>query len=143
MMTSARNQFAGKVVRMERGAVNDEVELVLPGGERIVATITHASVERLGLAVGGEAIALVKASWVIVATEDGAKLRLSARNRLDGTVAHVEPGAVNTEVVIELEGGNSVAAIITNVAARRLGLAVGKRASAIFKASSVILGVAS
>jgi len=50
---------------------------------------------------------------------------------------------VNTEVVIALKGGNSVAAIITNRAARELKLAEGKRARAIFKASSVILGVAS
>ena len=111
-------------------------------GERIVSTITHVSVENLGLQVGREAIALVKASSVIVATDDGAPLKLSARNRLDGTVTRLAPGAVNTEVVIELKGANSVAAIITNVAARRLALAVGTRAAAIFKASSVILGVA-
>jgi len=69
-------------------------------------------------------------------------MKLSARNRLDGTISQVEPGAVNTEVVIELKGGNSVAAIITNKAAKTLGLKVGNPASAIFKASSVIIGVA-
>jgi molybdate transport system regulatory protein len=142
MMTSARNHFAGKISRITKGAVNDEVELTLAGGERIVATITHVSVENLGLQVGSDAVALVKASWVIVATGDGAKLKLSARNRLDGTITQVEPGAVNTEVVIEVKGGNSVAAIITNKAARTLALKVGNPASAIFKASSVIIGVA-
>jgi len=141
MMTSARNHFAGKVARITKGAVNDEVELKLAGGERIVSTITHVSVENLGLQVGSDAIALVKASWVIVATDAGGKLKLSARNRLDGKIVQVEPGAVNTEVVIELKGGNSVAAIITNKAAKTLELKVGKPASAIFKASSVIIGV--
>ena len=141
MMTSARNHYAGKVVRITRGAVNDEIELELSGGERIVSIITHVSAESLGLRVGGDAMALVKASWVIVAVDDGKKIKLSTRNRLDGKVTKLDTGAVNTEVVIELKGGNTVAAIITNTAAKQLGLKVGNAASAIFKASSVILGV--
>ncbi|MGQ0622658.1 MAG: TOBE domain-containing protein [Panacagrimonas sp.] len=142
MMTSARNHFAGKVTRITRGAVNDEVELKLPGGEKIVAIITHESTETLGLKKGAEAVALIKASWIIVAVEDGAPLKLSARNRLSGVVGSLTPGAVNTEVVIGLKGGQSVVAIVTRASATSLELAVGKTASAIFKASSVILGVA-
>ena len=122
--------------------MNDEVELKLSGGERLTATVTHQSVENLGLKLGAEAVALVKASWVIVAIEEGTPLKLSARNRLTGTVSQLTPGAVNTEVVIALKGGNSVAAIVTNESARTLKLAEGMAASAIFKASSVILGVA-
>jgi molybdate transport system regulatory protein len=140
MLTSARNHFAGTIKGITRGAVNDVVELELIGGDTIVAVITHGSVENLGLKVGVEAFALVKASWVIVAT--GKPGKLSARNRLDGTIAKVETGAVNSEVVITLKGGTSVAAIITNESAKALGLAVGKPASAIIKASSVIIGVA-
>ena len=142
MKTSARNQFVGRITRIRAGAVNDEVELELRGGERLVAVITHESLENLGLRPGVEAVALVKASWVIVAIDDGAPLKLSARNRLAGTIKRLVRGAVNTEVVIEVKDGPSVAAIITNVAAKQLKLAKGKRASAIFKASSVILGVA-
>ena len=55
--------------------------------------------------------------------------------------ARLTPGAVNSEVVIELEGGQSIAAIITNAAAKELKLKAGQPASALFKASSVILGV--
>jgi molybdate transport system regulatory protein len=143
MLTSARNHFAGIVTRIRRGSVNDEVELLLSGGEPLTAIVTHASVQNLGLKVGVEAIALVKASWVIVAPASGLRLKLSARNQLTGTVRRLLPGAVNTEVVIALKGGNSVAAVITNGAAKELKLAEGKRARAIFKASSVILGVAS
>ena len=69
-------------------------------------------------------------------------MRLSARNQLAGSVTRIVPGAVNTEVVLELPGGGSVAAIITNQSATALGLAQGSAATAIFKASSVILGVA-
>jgi len=142
MLTSARNHFAGIVTRIRRGSVNDEVELLLSGGERLSAIVTHESVRNLGLKAGVEAIALIKASWVIVAPASGSRLKLSARNQLTGTIRRLLAGAVNTEVVIGLKGGNSVAAIITNGAVKELKLAEGKRARAIFKASSVILGVA-
>lgn len=140
MKTSARNQFLGKVTQVKRGAVNDEVELEVVGGQKIVAIVTHESTEGLGLAVGAEAFALIKSSSVILVTED-ADAKFSTRNRLSGIVARVQPGAVNTEVVIDLAGGGVVAAIITNESCNTLGLAVGVKASAIFKASSVILGV--
>lgn len=140
MKTSARNQFLGKVCALKEGAVNDEVELEVAGGHRIVAIVTHESTEGLGLQPGAEAFALIKASSIIIVTDDSGA-RFSARNRLAGTVSHVQTGAVNTEVVIELSGGGSVAAIVTNESATSLGLATGKPATAIFKASSVIVGV--
>ena len=140
MKTSARNQFQGKVSAFHRGAVNDEIELEIPGGHRIVATITHESSESLGLKVGSEAFALVKASSVILATgNDG--MRLSARNHLAGNITRVQPGAVNTEVTLEIGTGVTVAAVVTNESAQELALAEGQRAEAIFKAASVIIGV--
>jgi molybdate transport system regulatory protein len=143
MLTSARNHFAGQVTRIHKGAVNDEVELVLSGGERLTAIVTHESVQNLGLKIGKDAVALVKASWIILALDVKPSLKLSARNQLAGEIKRLTRGAVNAEVVIELKGGNSVAAIITNDAVKELKLAIGKRVVAIFKASSVILGVAS
>ncbi|WP_028534571.1 TOBE domain-containing protein [Paludibacterium yongneupense] len=140
MKTSARNQFFGTVRRLTLGAINDEVEIELKGGDRLVAVITHESTERLGIRVGGEAIALVKAPWIIVMTDD-AGVKLSARNRLAGEVVALAPGAVNTEVTIKLAGGTTVSAIITSQSATELGLAVGKSASAVFKASHIIVGV--
>jgi molybdate transport system regulatory protein len=140
MKTSARNQFAGKVTRLKSGAVNDEVELEIPGGEKIVAIVTHESTESLGLTMGVEAFALVKASSIILAGGDS-DIRLSARNQLRGKISRIQNGAVNSEVVIELPGGGMIAAIITNQSCETLGLAVGGAATAIFKASSVIVGV--
>jgi len=70
MKTSARNQLAGQVAAVRPGAVNDEVELALPGGGTIVAIVTLASVRALGLAPGAEATALIKASDVILAVND-------------------------------------------------------------------------
>ena len=139
MKTSARNLFLGTVSECKPGAVNDEVRLQLPGGPCLVAIVTRESVERLGLKPGVPAMALVKASSVIVATElDG--IRLSTRNQLPGTVVSVSPGAVNAEVVIDIGGGATVAAIVTQASMQSLGLKTGIKATALFKASSVILG---
>lgn len=140
MKTSARNQFAGDVVALRKGAVNDEIEIGVAGGQRVVAVITHESAESLGLAVGAKAFALVKASSVIVATDVGPG-KLSARNQFTGTVTRVEHGAVNDEVVIDIGDGLTIAAIVTSASAKALGLAEGTQATAIFKASSVIVGV--
>jgi len=140
MKTSARNQFFGKVSRIERGAVNDEIEIELAGGDHIVAVITQASTRHLGLEIGSEAIALVKAPWVMLAAGAG-DLRLSARNRLSGTVVELTPGAVNTEVILQLQGGNTLCAIVTDDSVQELALAAGKPATAFFNASHVIVGV--
>jgi molybdate transport system regulatory protein len=141
MKTSARNQFLGTVAQVKRGAVNDEIELEVAGGQKIVATITRESTEDLGLQPGVQAIAMIKASSIILVIDD-ANAKFSARNRMAGIVSRVQTGAVNSEVVIELDGGGAIAAIITNESCNTLGLAVGARAAGIFKASSVVLGVA-
>lgn len=142
MLTSARNEFPGKVTAIQEGAVNDEIELTLAGGDRIVAVITRQSTLALGLKIGSEAIALVKAPWVILAAPES-RIRLSTRNRLQGVVREVNVGAVNTEVILDLQGGNTLAAIITQDSATSLGLAAGKPLLAFFKASHVIIGVTS
>lgn len=140
MFTSARNQLSGKVTAIQRGAVNDEVEISLPDGQKIVAILTHSSTESLGLKTGSEAFALIKASWIILLT-DTAGIRLSTRNQLSGTVEEVTPGAVNAQVTLKLANGSVIAAIVTNDSVKTLGLAPGVAASAAFKASSVIVGV--
>ncbi len=142
MRTSARNQWVGTIARITRGAVNDEVEIKLTGGTRVVSVITHESVENLALERGQEAIAMVKASSVMVGVAEGPRLGLSARNQLAGKISRITPGAVNTEIVIGLRGGNSVAAIITNTSTKELQLQIGQKALAIFKASSVIVATA-
>ena len=140
MKVSARNVFKGKVSAVKPGSVNAEVEIGLPGGDRLVAVITQESVNTLGIDVGREVVALVKAPWVMLMT-DASGVRLSARNCLAGTVKLVEPGSVNAEVVLTLAGGTEVAAIVTKEAVAELGLKPGVAATAVIKASHVVLGV--
>lgn len=145
LRTSARNQLYGTVTALVRGAVNDEVSIVLPGGQQLVAVVTCESAEALGLAVGGAVVALVKASSVVLvaggalSADDAA--RLSARNRLSGVVSGVRRSEVNAEVTLELPGGTVIAAVVTDASVDALGLEPGASATAVFKASSVLLGV--
>jgi molybdopterin-binding protein len=68
-------------------------------------------------------------------------MKTSARNQLKGTVKSITPGAVNSEVVIELPGGIEIVSIITKHSAESLGLTVGKAVYAVVKASNVMVGV--
>jgi molybdate transport system regulatory protein len=66
-------------------------------------------------------------------------MHASARNRLEGTISSVVPGAVNTEVVLELPGGGHLAAIVSSESVRALGLTPGQRAVALVNPAMVTL----
>jgi molybdopterin-binding protein len=68
-------------------------------------------------------------------------MKLSARNVLKGKVVQIKVGAVNSEVILELPGGAQVVSIITKESAENLGLAPGKTAYAVIKASNVMIAV--
>ena len=68
-------------------------------------------------------------------------MQISARNVLKGKVKKVTPGAVNSEIVIEVAGGVEMVSIITKTSAEKLGLKPGKDVYAIVKASSVMIGI--
>jgi len=68
-------------------------------------------------------------------------MKISARNVLDATVTEVNTGAVNTEVKVQLAGGQEMVSIITNTSARYLQLRPGGDVKVVVKASNVMLGV--
>jgi molybdopterin-binding protein len=69
MKISARNQFKGKIVSIEEGAVNGIVTIDIGGGNQVSATISMGSIKSLGLEVGKEAYAVIKATSVMVAID--------------------------------------------------------------------------
>ena len=140
MKTSARNQFAGTVSRIEAGPVTTQVVLSLRGGNDITAAMTSAAAKKLKLKKGQEAIALVKSSAIVLVT-DFAGYALSARNQLAGSISRLHKGAVSSLVGVTLPGGMVVTASVTNDAVDALSLAVGQEATAVFKAYSVMLAV--
>lgn len=69
MKLSARNQFKGKIVEVVEGAVNGTVKIDIGGGNVISSVITNASIRELGLTVGKEAYAVIKASNVMIGVD--------------------------------------------------------------------------
>jgi molybdopterin-binding protein len=68
-------------------------------------------------------------------------MKISARNVLKGKVKAINPGAVTSEIVIEVAPGVEVTASITKKSADDLKLSVGKEAYAVIKSSSVMVGI--
>ena len=85
MRTSARNQFAGILVSITPGVVNDELSILVNGSQTLIASITHESCRELQLAVGAKVFALIKASAVILDLPNESDTPL-AKNALLGTV---------------------------------------------------------
>ena len=69
MRLSARNQLPGTVIAIEKGAVNGIVTIEVAPGVVITSSITNAAIEELGLTEGAKAVAVIKASSVMVGVE--------------------------------------------------------------------------
>ena len=140
MNISARNVFRGTITSIIRGAVNAEIDLALADGTILCSVITIGAVENLGLKEGMEAYAIIKANSIILGTNLH-EAAISARNLMCGTVQKVIDGPVSAEIDIELGPGTVLSAVITHESARKLGMQEGAHACAIFKASSVLIGL--
>lgn len=134
---SARNQLEGTVTNVQKGAVNGIVTIDV-NGTPVTATISMGSIENLGIRPGVPATAVIKATEVMVGK---GKLKLSARNQFEGKVISVEEGVVNGIVNLDVLGGNIMTATISMGAIRELGLEPGTEATAVVKATSVMVGI--
>ncbi|MCE5235348.1 MAG: molybdopterin-binding protein [Clostridiaceae bacterium] len=70
MKISARNQLKGKVASIQEGAVTSIVVVDIGNGNRITSSITNNAVKELGLTVGADAYAIIKASSVMIGIDD-------------------------------------------------------------------------
>jgi molybdate transport system regulatory protein len=141
MKTTARNQFAGTISEVLQGPATTQVTLDIGGGLTVTASITTAAAQRIKAKKGAEALALVKSSEVVLVS-DFAGYQLSARNQMPGTIARIHQGATTSLLGLTLAGGATITASVTNDAVDALGLKVGQAATAVFKASAVMLAVA-
>ena len=137
MKISARNQLRGTITKINEGAVNGIVTLDV-NGSAVTATISMDSIKGLGLEVGKEAIAVIKATEVMIGLGE---MKLSARNKFTGTITDIKRGAVNAIVTLNACGGNVLSSTISLTAVDELGLEVGKEATAVIKATSVMVAV--
>jgi molybdopterin-binding protein len=67
MKLSARNQIKGKVVEVRKGTTTAHVRIDIGNGVVVTSAVTNEAVDDLGLSVGDDAIAVIKASDVMVA----------------------------------------------------------------------------
>ncbi len=140
MKSSARNQIPGTVSRISRFDHHCLVTLATTHGSRISAQISQPSCQRLKLAEGSPAVAMIKAGNIMLLT-DLAPMAVSAENCLPGTIARIEQGAVNNVVTLDIGGGLSLCAGITLYSSENLLLQTGTPALAVFNATDVVLAV--
>ncbi|WP_075187459.1 TOBE domain-containing protein [Teredinibacter haidensis] len=135
--TSARNQLVGTVTSVTIGAVNVIVELKISEQLTLVAAVTKDSAQSLGIEFGQELVALVKSSQMVL--HQGDKLKLSANNQLKGVISRIQPGAVCSDISVELEDQKSLSVTITQESLEQLALKIEQPVTVCFNASAVIL----
>lgn len=153
MRTSARNQFAGILVSITPGAVNDELGILVNGSQTLIASITHESCRELQLAVGAKVFALIKASAVVLRSPedaDAANLNQAIqaaraaipKNAFISTVRTIVPGEHQSELAVLLESGLIMVTTMPNKDVDAMGIDLGAVVMATIEPSNVIIGIA-
>ncbi|MCF5469141.1 TOBE domain-containing protein [Pseudomonas syringae] len=145
LRTSARNQLLGRIVSITRQGHHDQVRLQLADEVFIDAQVTHDSTLHLGLEIGTDAVALIKAGWLELHAQSakGAK-ETNGNNCLTGQIDSVidaEDGP--SEVRITLPSGQTLCALATPQQLHAQQLQTGVTVQARFAASFVLLGIPS
>jgi molybdate transport system regulatory protein len=134
---SARNQIRGTVGQLKAGQAMTLLHINAEG-QRLVSAITNESVQELGLKSGDPVIALVKSTDAMLIKGDAAQVKISARNRLAGQVTSVQKGNAMAYVTLKV-GELQLGASITSEALDELQINNGDRATAVIKATEVML----
>jgi len=137
LRTSARNQFAGPICAMQEGPAGFEVRLRLDDANELAATITRESAENLGLKIGMEVHALVKATAVALSIHPPADS--TTLNCLCGKVNRIHRGSMSAEVSVLLRSGRSVTAVVSKEALHQMKLELGKPCCTLIEPSGVTL----
>ncbi|CNE98795.1 molybdenum-dependent transcriptional regulator [Yersinia frederiksenii] len=138
LQTSARNQFFGTVIERDHQQVQQHINILLSDGKtRLSAALTQQSADRLQLFAGKEVLALIKAPWIKLITDQA--LAGAADNSLPGKVASIEPGNEHSEVIVALTGGAHLCSTQNNSELHKLNLRVGSNVIAQFNADRVII----
>jgi molybdate transport system regulatory protein len=141
MRTSARNQFAGILVSITPGKVNDELGIMVNASQTLIASITHESCRELQLAVGAKVFALIKASSVVLHLPNESDTPL-AKNALLGTVHMITQGEHQSELAVLLESGLTLVTTMSRHDIDGKGLKEDSAVLAVIEPSNVIIGIA-
>ena len=137
MKISARNVIDVRVTDVKDGAVNAEIDMEMSGGQKLASIISLDSAKELQLADGVKALAIIKASNIMISENSG---KISARNAIPCTISKVISGAVNAQVEL-MAGQQILISMITMDSSESLELTPGKEVYAIIKASDIMIGL--
>jgi len=121
---SARNQLKAEVVKIEKGAVESKIFLKLHGEDTIMAIITNDSIDTLALTV-----------------DTDTTLNKSDLNRFIGKIIRINTDSFNAEVIIELNGGNTICSTMSTEKLDEQKLEIGMEVVAFCKPNTIILGI--
>lgn len=136
---SARNQLKAKVVKIQNGNVESEVFLELGSKDIIMAIITNDSLNTLEIEIGAELYALFKANALTISSD--VSLHKSDLNRFVGKIIRISRDNFNAEVIIELNGGNTICSTMPIERLDELNLKNEVLVAAFCKPKSIILGI--
>ncbi len=135
---SARNQLKAKVLDIKKGIVESRIALELNNKDSITAVITNDSLDTLDIEIGVELYALFKANALIL--NDDSLTDKSNMNSFKGKIVRIEHDNLSAEVIIELNGGNTVCSTFPIDILKKLDLKNGKQVVAFCEPKSIILG---
>jgi len=138
MQISARNQIRGIVDKIVSNEVNANIVIVPKSDNTLFANIENQALNTLHIKQGEEVVALFKSNNVMLSTNGD--IEISARNKIKGTITAITKDSTNSEVILDIGEGESIASIITTGAVKRLKLEVGKEVFAFIKSSDIIVG---
>ncbi|CBJ80176.1 transcriptional repressor for molybdate uptake [Xenorhabdus bovienii str. Jollieti] len=138
LQSSARNQFFGTIVERDHENIQQHVRILLADGKTsISAALTEQSANRLKLVKGKEVLALIKAPWITLSKEPVTATPFD--NALSGQVSLIETGTEHSEVILTLDGGESLCVTLANQEMERSGLQPNDFVTALFNADKVII----
>jgi len=135
LQTSARNQLFATVLHRNHARVQQQLAVQLADGKTVIhVALTHQSAERLQLDEGKEVLLLIKAPWIQISHQPQA-----ADNQLPGTIANIEHGEQQSEVLLTLSSGETLCATVPNTSVTQQKLQPGDAVAAYFNADHVII----
>ncbi|MDC9596427.1 molybdenum-dependent transcriptional regulator [Xenorhabdus anantnagensis] len=138
LQTSARNQFFGTIIERNHENIQQNVRVLLADGKTsISAALTEQSANRLNLVKGKEVLVLIKAPWITL-TKDHAPAA-SFDNALPYQISHIEAGVEFSEIILTLDGSESLCVTLSNQEVSRLQLQPHDSVTALFNADKVII----
>ncbi|MDX7997691.1 molybdenum-dependent transcriptional regulator [Xenorhabdus sp. Reich] len=138
LQTSARNQFFGTIIERNHENIQQHVRVLLADGKTsIYAALTEQSANKLDLEKGKEVLLLIKAPWITL-TKDYIPSN-SFDNVLSGQISQIETGTEYSEIILTLDGKESLCVTLPNQEAERLKLQPHNFVTALFNADKVII----